>query len=243
MVLTAAQICVEGAGVFDRSSIAKAFRLLHECDAEAPEVAKACPSCQSCTSRSLGVLATRSCRRRPGVASIPVSFEKIRSVYPFRITKEGTFGGKLANPDLRKVMDRNPGTPCCVQVSHALNMAGFPITPGYRGQWRRPDPQEIDGVIYYFILAVNEMENYITDRFDTGEQLSGMRSKDIRQYLKGRPGLLIMRDSTPGVHTEFWTGTSFLQTDMAVDHLLGLPRVLFWDCTLAPPQWLQDLNY
>ena len=82
--------------------------------------------------------------------------------------KEEEFGGKLANPDLRKVMDRNPGTPCCVQVSHALNMAGFPVTPGYKGQRRWPDAQEINGVTYYFILAVDEMENFITDPFDTG---------------------------------------------------------------------------
>ena len=178
------------------------------------------------------------------MASIPVSIERIRGVYPFRTSKEGEFGGKLANPDLRKVMDRNPGTPCCVQVSHALNMAGFPVTPGYKGQRRWPDAQEINGVTYYFILAVDEMENFITDRFDTGELLSKKRTaQDIKKYIKGRPGLLIMRDSTPGVHTEFWTGMSFLQTDMAVDHLLGLPRVLFWDCTLAPPKWLQDLNY
>jgi hypothetical protein len=133
-----------------------------------------------------------------------------------------------------------------VQVSHALNMAGFYVMPGYAGQWRKPDAQEIEGRIYYFVLAVNEMENYLTDQYGPGELLSktddGTKrtSHDIRQYIKGRPGLLVMRDSTPGVHTEFWTGTSFVQTDMAVDHLLGLPRVLFWDCTLAAPKWLDD---
>jgi type VI secretion system (T6SS) effector Tae4 (amidase) len=181
-------------------------------------------------------------------STIPISIDTIRLHYPRRTSKEGQFGGKLAHPDLRKVMARNPGTPCCVQVSHTLNKGGFPVTAGYEGQWRPPDgPWTIDGIANcFFILAVNEMENYITDRFFPGELLSktddGRKrtAQEIKQYIKDRPGLLIMRDSTPGVHTEFWTGDSFLQTDMAVDHLLGLPRVLFWDCTLAAPKWLQD---
>jgi Type VI secretion system (T6SS), amidase effector protein 4 len=198
------------------------------------------------------------------VGSIPVSIETIRRTYPHRIEKAGEFGGKLADPDLQKVMDRNPGTPCCVQVSHALNLAGFPIRPGFNGERRKMESQNINGITYYFLLAVDEMENYLIDRYGspaeafsnapitvtarTAEErkrkIQAEEAKDANQIsarIRDRPGLLVMRDSTfAGIHTEFWTGKSFLQTDMAVAHLLSVRRVLFWDCTLAPPQWLRN---
>lgn len=31
-----------------------------------------------------------------------------------------------------------------------------------------------------------------------------------------------------------------VQPGMAVDHLLELPRVIFWDCSFAPADWLTD---
>lgn len=198
------------------------------------------------------------------MGSIPVSIDTIRRTYPHRLSKEGEFGGQLADPELRKVMNRNPGTPCCVQVSHALNLAGFRIWPGFRGERRVMESQNIDGTTYFFLLAVDEMENYLTDRYGppaeafsnapivvtapTPEEAKRKRqaveaqdANQIRARIRNRPGLLVMRDDTfAGIHTEFWTGTSFLQTDMAVDHLLSVRRVLFWDCTTAPPQWLRN---
>ena len=84
-----------------------------------------------------------------------------------------------------------------------------------------------------YILAVDEMEKYLTQQYGPGELVSQDESNkrrnclQVQSYLKGRAGLLVMRDSTPGVHTEFWDGSSFLQKDMAVKHLLELSRVLF----------------
>lgn len=176
---------------------------------------------------------------------IPVEFALMARHYPFRLEKKGQFGGKLAHPDLRLLMDRNPGTPCCVQVSHSLNMSGFPVSQMYMGARRPNDGQKINGTRYYYVLAVDEMEAYLTDAYGPGELVRSDTDKalqrtapQVKAHLKGRKGILVMREGLAGVHTELWDGNAFLQKDMATDHLLTRPRVLFWDCTLAPAKWL-----
>ena len=182
--------------------------------------------------------------------NIPIEFPNLARYYPFRTEKTGEFGGQLENPDLRKLMARNPGTPCCVQVSHCLNMAGFLIPQTYQGGRRPNDGQQIDGVTYYYLLAVDEMEKYLTLTFWEGELVRSNETSELRRtaaevksYLRGRKGILVMREGWAGIHTELWDGYGFLQKDMATDHLLTRPRVLFWECTLAPPKWLTDLGY
>jgi hypothetical protein len=177
--------------------------------------------------------------------TIPIDFDVIKRHYPRRSDKVGEFGGKLEHPDLRAFMAKTPGTPCCVQVSHAFNMAGHLIPPRFDGQRRPPSRIVIGGMSYYYLLAVDEMEKWLTETYGPGELVSHSgKSKrthsQLSSYLQGRKGLLVIREGPAGVHTEFWTGRTFLQTDMAVAKLLEKPRVLFWDCTLAPPQWLED---
>jgi hypothetical protein len=182
-----------------------------------------------------------------GPQSIPVEFADLARHYPYRTEKTGQYGGKLANADLRLLMGRNPGTPCCVQVSHCLNMAGFRIPRMYPGNRRPNDGQLINGITYYYLLAVDEMETYLTDAYGPGELVRSNEPKtlqrtaaQVKSYLNGRTGILVMREGWAGVHTELWDGSAFLQKDMATDHLLTRPRVLFWECTLAPPKWLTD---
>ncbi len=178
---------------------------------------------------------------------IPVEFPALARHYPYRLEKKGQFGGKLAHPDLRLLMDRNPGTPCCVQVSHCLNMAGFPVPEIYPGNRRLNDGQKINGTKYYYVLAVDEMEVYLTHAYGPGDLVRSSDTKglrrtaaQVRSAISGRKGILVMREGVAGVHTELWDGGAFLQKDMAVDHLLTLPRVLFWDCTTGPAKWLSD---
>jgi hypothetical protein len=178
--------------------------------------------------------------------NIPISFNLLRTSYPHRKTKEGEYGGELQNEDLQRFMASITGTPCCVQISHAFNIAGQPIPSSWPGQRRPPQPITVNGERYYYLLAVDEMEKYMTYRYGIGELLmndsSGRRrsSQAIRAYLKGRQGLLVMWAHTPADHTELWDGNTMVQPGMAVDHLLGLSRVMFWDCTFAPAQWLTD---
>jgi Type VI secretion system (T6SS), amidase effector protein 4 len=199
-------------------------------------------------------------------SKLSTSIERLIQNYPRRLNKEGAFGGKLAVPELRKLMEQCPGTPCCVQVSHALNMTGNPVPEHYPGErrfaidWKTKktiiDPAtgkpkltgnphaDIGGKRHFFLLAVDEMETYLTWKYGPGESVNnpapnvGRRTaKQVKDHLGGRTGILVMLHPKDG-HTELWDGTSFAQKDMAVDHLLSVPRVLFWDC--GPPQWLQD---
>jgi hypothetical protein len=180
-------------------------------------------------------------------ATIPVEFSVLARNYPFRTEKSGLFGGRLANADLRLLMDRNPGTPCCVQVSHSLNMAGFRIPRMYPGGRRPNDGQKINGTIFHYLLAVDEMEIYLTGAFGPGEPVRSegdpalrLSAEQVKGALKGRKGILVMREGWAGIHTELWDGMAFLQKDMSTNHLLTRPRVLFWECTLAPPKWLSE---
>jgi hypothetical protein len=176
--------------------------------------------------------------------SIPVTYAEIASNYPRRTSKTSEFGGQLAQPELRKFMSSIPGTPCCVQVSHAMNMVGHTVSRKYGGMRRNASPIKIDGRTYYYLLAVDEMEAWLTDTYGEGEILRGPGRKntspgDIKRAIKNRPGLLTMWGKKDRWHTEFWNGARYLQDNMS-DGVLENPRIMFWDLTLAPPAWLTD---
>ena len=72
---------------------------------------------------------------------IPVSFATLQSFFPMR----------PLTGDLKNFMDGlGPGnTPCCVQVSHSLNMAGEKIPQTYdyaKARGRSPTPIQVNGV-------------------------------------------------------------------------------------------------
>jgi hypothetical protein len=166
---------------------------------------------------------------------IPASFEALRRNYPARPN---------LTPELRRFMDHTPGTPCCVQISHSLNMAGERITQTYVGQRRNNSPITINGVVLYYLLAVDEMEKWLTLRYSNGENVSldptnrRRTPRQIKEYLQGRTGILVFRDGGYGFHTELWDGAQIVQRDMNEDACFSQPRVLFWDC--GPAQFLQD---
>jgi hypothetical protein len=157
---------------------------------------------------------------------IPVSFDTLARYYPRRPN---------LTPELKRFMDSIPGTPCCVQMCHVLNMAGQKITPTYVGQRRNASLIKINGLDYYYVLAVDEMEQWLTTKYGNGTTVSdsaqNRKPEQIKLYLAGRTGILVMRNAGAGFHTELWDGQTFLQTDMNVDVCLAQARVLFWDCT------------
>jgi hypothetical protein len=178
---------------------------------------------------------------------IPVPFAALSRYYPRRDKKD---------PDLYQYVDQEmrglPGTPCCVQMSHCLNMAGIKI-PAYSYRPRSNAKLTIDGIDYYYILATDELEQFlISSCGDDGESinmdLDNTRSiNEIKTYISNRPGLLLFRYSNIGVcaptgqfeHTELWNGTNILQRDMNEPFLFGRPRVQMWD-TNDPARWLVD---
>jgi len=174
--------------------------------------------------------------------TIPVPFDSLKLNYPRR---------PALTPELKRFMDAlgAGNTPCCVQISHCLNMTGQRITKTYLHQRRDNARIIIGGSDYYYVLAVDEMEKYLSQKYGTGEivqvdETGKKRSaSQIKTYLQGRQGILVFRDGGAGFHTELWNGKTIEQAianggDVVEDPSFMKPRVLFWDC--GPPQWLVD---
>jgi hypothetical protein len=176
---------------------------------------------------------------------IPAAIGTLSRYYPRRDVKDPTLYQYVD-----QVMTGLPGTPCCVQMSHALNMSGIKI-PSH--SYRRPNVKlTIDGTDYYYLLATDELEKCLVSCCgDDGEAIDKDLGKtrsvgDVKAYISNRPGLLLFRHAGLGVpppkhkfeHTELWDGTKTLQRD-AAESLFACPRVLIWD-TNDPAQWLVD---
>lgn len=166
---------------------------------------------------------------------LPVSIEMLKRHYPARPD---------LTPELTRFMATITGTSCCVQLSHALNLAGERVPQTYARQRRNNSPITTRGTVYYYLLAVDEVEQYLTGRYGAGEEVSKTDSgqprthQQIQAYLQGRTGILAFRDTGYGKHAELWDGHQIVQRDMAEAAIFSQPRVLFWDC--GPAQWLQD---
>jgi hypothetical protein len=175
------------------------------------------------------------------VIYIPAPFVKLKVNYPMR----------PLTGDLKTFMDGlGPGnTPCCVQVSHALNLSGEKIPSTYdyaKKRGRGPSPIKVDGESNYYLLAVDELEAWLTQKYGAGlnvRALAGLpatpstnpvqRVKDMRvmqSYLGGDQGILLFRTSGAGMHTELWDGQQIVQRDMDEPALFSQPRVLMWYC-------------
>jgi hypothetical protein len=183
-------------------------------------------------------------------SQIRANFDTLKANYP-------TY--KTLPPALQNLMDGlnkiTPGnTPCCVQISHALNKSGQ-LVPS--SSFRRANAK-IDS--YYYILAVDELDQYLAGRYGRGEEIKKDPSgkmrllNEMKRYLDGKRGILLFRNGGAGHHTELWDETHIIQDGKAVSgggavmnesNIFGQPRVLFWEVSeektgLTPvPDWLQ----
>ena len=183
-------------------------------------------------------------------SKIRVNFDILRANYP-------TY--KTLPPPLQKFMDglnqvAAGNTPCCVQISHALNKAGqlIPLS-----SFRRAN-SKIES--YYYILAVDELEQYLSGLYGRGEEIKKDSSGKVRstgemkQHLNNKQGILLFRSAGAGHHTELWDKTHIVQDGKAMSgggammnesNIFGQPRVLFWEVIeekagLNPvPNWLR----
>jgi hypothetical protein len=180
-----------------------------------------------------------------GVIRAPIG--NLTAMYPRRDAKDPH---KYQHIDA--VMKGIPGTPCCAQMSHALNLAGIHIPS--RSYRRANTAHTVDGTLYYYLLATDELEKFfISVCGDDGEAINldgkgGKRTEaEIKKYIANRPGVLIFRYAGVGVaapagefeHTEIWDGKKTLQRDMNEKFLFSRPRVLMWD-TSGAARWLVD---
>jgi hypothetical protein len=146
-------------------------------------------------------------------------------------------------------MDHTPGTPCCVQMSHALLTAGCIIGP--KSHRRANSPITTSLGTRYYLLAVDEMKWFLTTNFGVGDDLTkddagGKRaSGDRKTVLNGRTGILVFmglpvvttaadgtKHDTTVDHTELWDVDHMHQRDMSAA-LFGSPTLLFWDVMIT----------
>jgi hypothetical protein len=156
------------------------------------------------------------------------------------------------NKGLKEGEPRN--TPCCLQVSEALNGCGGDHKIPSRS-FRRANPELPRGSGNYYLQAVDELENYLAGKYGAGEEVKTAGREDIasmKKYLNGRQGILCFRNPGAGAHTELWDKTRILQDGAPDSHgaamnqayIFGQPRVVFWEALgVAPavgavPPWL-----
>ena len=189
---------------------------------------------------------------------IPVSFATLKAFYPMRpltgdlkklmddlnkpFPKKGPDGKPILGPDGKPVMVQPHNTPCCIQVSHALNLAGQTIPQTYPNARRSNMLITVNGNSNYYLLAVDELELWMTQRFGSAINLCALAGlpkqkaqaiQQMREFLAGIKGILVFRDKGFGFHTELWDGSQILQRDMDETNLFSQPRVLFWYCNLS----------
>jgi len=137
---------------------------------------------------------------------------------------------------LKAFMDHTPGTPCCVQMSHALGVAGCYIGP--KSNRRRTSSITTATGKRNYLLAVDEMKWFLEQNFGMGDEISkddngNRRSlQDMMDVLNGRTGILVFSDLHYGTHTELWDVDHMHQRDIspAVFHAA---KVLFWDVMMT----------
>lgn len=160
----------------------------------------------------------------------------------------------LAHPDDKK-SKQALNTPCCFQVSWALNAVGGthtipPTSP-------RPRPNAHFGGSYH-LGAVDELESYLNGKYGQGEVVkTGSRSTRtlMEAYLTGRQGILAFREGYAGAHTEIWDKTRVLQNGAPIGNntsgvatidagwMWARPNIYFWEILperppIVAPPWL-----
>ena len=162
------------------------------------------------------------------MAQIPLDWDTVKTAFPRRST-----GWVQAY-----MTQLGPGnTPCCVQISHALNVAGCVI--GSRSNRRHTARLTSDAGPFNYLLAVDEMKWFLEDNFGMGEEISkddnGRRRVsigDMKAVLRGRTGILVFSNLHYGTHTELWDVDHMHQRDMS-EALFNVPKVLFWDVMIT----------
>ncbi len=191
--------------------------------------------------------------KRTAKGCLPLDFATLRSHYPTYNRLPPHIAKYMA--DLNKgIPEGKPkNTPCCFQVSEALNLSGAEHAIPPRS-WRRANSHL--GMNYY-LGAVDELEIHLTSRYGKGEGLhltagSGTdRTKKMKAAIAGRQGILCFRDQGYGAHTELWDGTDIVQNGapaangaaLSGGYIWGQPHIWFWQATgeddVDPlPAWL-----
>ncbi len=151
-------------------------------------------------------------------------------------TLKGAYPMRPLTGALKTFMDATPGTPCCVQMSHALGVAGCTIGP--MSNRRRTSRITTSTGTRQYLLAVDEMNWFLTQNFGAGEEISkdtdGSRRslQAMKDVLNGRTGILVFSNLAYGTHTELWDETRMHQPDIS-SHVFHAAKVFFWDVMIT----------
>jgi len=175
------------------------------------------------------------------MSKIAVDFGILRKNYPLYTKLPPHIQNYIdsLNKNLKPGQPKN--TPCCLQMSEALNACGamHKIPPR---SYRRDNVQLPPGSGNYYLQAVDELEKYLAGKYGAGEEIKTSDRKDMasmKSYLKDKQGILCFRNSGAGVHTELWDKTDILQNlssgaPMDQKYIFEQqPHVVFWETTGA----------
>ena len=139
----------------------------------------------------------------------------------------GSLQGELDGWATRLKNENTNYTTCCIQMSHALNMAFHLVdaTKMVGPQSTRPRPtngvaiKSVANMTFRYIASVDEMKGFLTDKFGDGEEISrnamggAATAAQSKSSIQDRPGIVVFMGTSPwGVHTEIWTGNDFYQS-------------------------------
>jgi hypothetical protein len=157
---------------------------------------------------------------------ISLDWDTVKNAYPMRPLTGA----------LKTFMDQTPGTPCCVQMSHALGVAGCTIGP--MSNRRRNSVITTPTGMRNYLLAVDEMKWFLGQNFGVGDEISqddnGNRRnlQDMMGVLNGRTGILVFSNLSYGTHTELWDVDHMHQRDIS-SGVFNASKVLFWDVMIT----------
>jgi Type VI secretion system (T6SS), amidase effector protein 4 len=160
--------------------------------------------------------------------AIPVSWYNFVDYYPlFTKTNVATKAGnkvvvKLKDPRgslngeldgwVSELFNENVNyTTCCIQMSHALNMAfvnsDVSKMVGAHSVRRNSHSATVARAgnrEFQYLAAVDEMKAFLDDTFEPGRKITS------RKDIEDQPGIVVFMGTSPwGVHTEIWLGDDF----------------------------------
>lgn len=141
---------------------------------------------------------------------------------------------KLGRP-LTKDEKEHEWTTCAIQASHAFNATTHKV-PAF--SHRRPN-YAIPGGNGYYIHAVDEMANWLTNTFGETDDLVMLGGKTMQSPIMGQPGIITFGNA----HVELWDGTGIVQrgggVGMDPTYIWSRKPILFWKIGFRVP--LNDL--
>ena len=172
--------------------------------------------------------------------TLALNFDDLRAGYPTYNKLPAHIKNYMDSLNKGLAPGKPRNTPCCFQISEALNAVGGEHAITERS-YRRPNSKLLG---MHYLGAVDELEFYLAGRYGKGEDIKpyGKGAKNpmtaMKAQIAGRRGILTFRDAGYGAHTELWDGTDIVQNGaplasgaaMNQGYCFGQPRVLFWEC-------------